>query len=218
MTHVPPYLRTPYLWSDRDDLADDRVLLREEVERWLSIPVVVEEKLDGANVSIWLRATGRLDVASRGGTGAMDRAGQLGRLRAWVAERDEVLRGLLVPGTVLYAEWLWLTHGTQYDALPDWLVVLDIWRSGDGFASLDQRDRLAGAAGLVVPPRRFDGVLHTRRRVEQLLGRSAYCGSCRAEGLVLRSGDGGRCKLVDPRYRRRSDDEWRDRQHNQLAQ
>lgn len=217
MTAPPAYPRTPYLWPPPAGAGEDRVVPPDEAATWLTSPVVVEEKLDGANVSIWREASGRIDVAPRGGPGAADRAGQLGRLRAWAAERDEALRTLTADGTAVYGEWLWLAHGTTYDALPDWLVVLDLWREGSGLLPLTERDIRVTAAGFVLPPRRFAGVLGSRRALEGLLGPAAYCTSCRAEGLVLRLADGRRCKVVDPAYRRRSDEDWSVRRHNALV-
>ncbi|MDN5932628.1 MAG: RNA ligase family protein, partial [Pseudonocardia sp.] len=151
---------------------------------WLRRPVVVEEKLDGANVCIWWEGNG-LQVAGRGGPGAMDRGGQLGPLRARVAERYEVLRPMLESGLVLYAEWLWLTHTVGYDRLPDHLVALDVLRPGVGFAPVPERDELCRRAGLVVAPRLFSGVLRTEDAVFGLLGPSTV-GSMLMEGIVLR--------------------------------
>lgn len=155
MTAPPPYPRIPYLWPSGND-RDDLVLDAASRSRWLTDPVVVEEKLDGANVSLWLES-GSVHVSSRGGAGAMDRAGQLGRLRAWAAEHDGALRPLLDTGLVVYGEWLWLTHGVRYDALPELLVVLDMWDPRAGFASTPERDTHAREAGLLVPPLLFGG-------------------------------------------------------------
>jgi hypothetical protein len=67
----------------------------------------VEEKLDGANVVLWLEDNGRIECALRSGPGSMDRAGQLGPLRAWEAAHDEPLRYALSAGyRALHAEWL----------------------------------------------------------------------------------------------------------------
>lgn len=142
MKPPPAYPRTPYLWPAPGHQANsDRIVPRDQLDGWYEAPVVVEEKLDGANISLWLDDRGRIEVASRGGPDAQDRAGQLGRLRAWAADHDEALRELLGDGHSLYGEWLWLTHGTRYDALPDWLIVLDLWAPPLGFLSLIERDR-----------------------------------------------------------------------------
>lgn len=211
----PPYPRTAHLWPTPGRAGDDRVVAVDERDDWLRFPLVVEEKLDGANVSLWLEDS-RVDVASRGGAGAMDRAGQLGRLRAWAAARDAALRELLADGWVVYGEWLWLTHGTTYDLLPDWMVVLDCWHPSAGMAPLGERDRRAGRAGLAVPPRLFEGTLGTEAALSALFGQSRFSRTGRAEGVVLRAADGRRCKVVDPAYLRRSDEEWSRRRHNAL--
>ena len=54
----------------------------------LARPVLVEEKLDGANVVVWLEDE-RIECALRSGVGAQDRGKQLGPLRAWLAERTD---------------------------------------------------------------------------------------------------------------------------------
>lgn len=147
-----------------------------------------------------------------------DRAGQLGRLRAWAAERREPLVRLLEGGWTLYAEWLWLEHGVHYDRLPDWLVVIDLWHPEHGFDPAEARDRRGRAAGVALPPRLFEGVLGSPQRALDLIGQSAYSSDSRAEGLILRAPGGGRCKVVAAGHVRRSDEEWMSqRRHNQVT-
>lgn len=203
MTAPPPYPRTPYLHDDP--------------EPFLGVPLHVEEKLDGANVAVWMD-DGRVTVMSRGGTDAMDRAGQLGRLRAWASDHDEAVRSVCAGGTAVYGEWLWLTHGVVYNQLPDWLVVLDLWTAGAGFAPWPERDERTATAGLVTPPHVADDVvLAVPEDSGPLLGPARW-GSGLAEGVVLRRPDGRRCKIVRPGFTQRSDEDWNGaRVHNRLA-
>lgn len=177
----------------------------------LSEPVVVEEKLDGANVMLWREGSG-LQAATRAGAGGRDRAGQLGPLRAWLAPRQPELLEHWSEGSVLYAEWLWLRHSVRYDALPDSLAVLDLRLLG-GFADVDTRDSFCSSAGLVTPPRVFEGVLGCPERLAQLLTTSAF-GSEAAEGLIVRlqspRPDLRVAKLLAPAFDRRSDSGWAD--------
>lgn len=199
----PSYPRTPYLWAAGAITRGDRVLAPAEILDWLLHPVAVEEKLDGANVSIsWERS--QLQVASRGGPDAMDRGGQLGPLRSRVNAGYRQLQPLLENGLVLYAEWLWLTHTVRYDQLVDHLVVLDFWHPDEGFVDLRERDRLSRAYELVVPPRLFDGVLGAEDALVTLMGRSRL-GSELMEGVVLRREDGQRCKVLRPGFVRAGD-------------
>ncbi len=119
----PSYPRTAHLPPVGVPVRDDLVLSDAEAARLLADEVIVEEKLDGANVAVWLDTVGVPQAATRGGPGALDRANQLGPLRGWIAAHGDELRSLLAPGDVLYGGWLWWRHAVAYDALPDWLVV-----------------------------------------------------------------------------------------------
>ena len=215
MTAPPSFPRTAYLWPPRGRSVDDELVGPDQTSAWFTRPLVVEEKLDGANVSLWLE-NGRLQVASRGGVGAMDRGRQLGRLRAWGAERADALSSVLADGSAMYAEWLWVAHGTRYDLLPDWLIVLDLWHPSTGFVPADARDERSRAHGLNVPPRLFEGTLRTEVALTRLFGTSSFATTTRREGLVLRREDGARCKVVDPTYEGVSDADW-GQQQNSLA-
>lgn len=189
---------------------NDLVLDDERARAFLEEDVVVEEKLDGASVAIWLGLHDSVRVATRGGAAARDRAGQRGPLRRWASERTASLSTLLHGGWVLYAEWLWFAHGIRYRRLPDWLIGLDLWHDAHGFLPLAERDRRLDAAAIPLPPRLFAGSLGSRPRLEQLAARSAY-GDDPAEGVVVRrvAPEGPRCaKCVRAGFRQRSDAEW----------
>lgn len=202
-----------------EERGDDLVVPRSEEAAWWSEPVVVEEKLDGANVAVWVE-DGQPQVATRGGVGAQDRAGQLGPLRAWAWRRLVELRSLLRPGETLYGEWLWLVHTVRYASLPDHLVSLDLRRPDGAFLGVDERDARLAEAGLVPPPVlvRHDRV--TPERLQGLLGVSRW-GAEPAEGLVLRRELAGllthRCKILRPDFQRFSDAEFGQRGHNDLV-
>lgn len=210
----PPYPRIPHLSGFSKMSRDDLVASSKESERFLHEPIVVEEKLDGANVMLWLDPEEQIvHAAGRSGAGGMDRAGQLGRLRAWAAERSDPLRDLLAGGSVLYAEWLYLTHTIHYGRLPDLLVGTDLYTPDAGFRSADDRDRRLEQVNLATPPRLFEGVLGDATRIEALFGRSAF-GDEPVEGLVLRRERSGwllaRAKCLRPGFVRVDDALWRE--------
>lgn len=216
-----PYPRVAHLPPGVGASRDDQVLAPDQAEPFFSEPVVVEEKLDGASVALWLDASGIVRVATRGGSGAADRAGQLGPLRAWAAERADGLRSLLAEGAVLYGEWLWLEHGVHYDHLPDWLIGLDLWRPGADFVALDERARLLTDAGVALAPEVSREVLGGERRLAELLSVSAF-GDFPAEGLVVRRldpepFDRRLAKALSPTFARRGDAAWRTPSRNTLA-
>lgn len=203
----PAYPRIPRLTGPADD---DLVVDRSTRDRWLTTPVRVEEKLDGSNVSLWLD-DGMVEVAGRAGPGAMDRAGQLGRLRAWAGARLPELHDLLTPSRVAYAEWLWLEHSIAYTRLPDHVVLLDVWTPERGFVRAEHRDELARRSGLAVPAVAHHGVVGHVATLRRLTDASAYRDGP-AEGVVLRhdhaDGRFDRCKWIREDFRRRSDRSW----------
>lgn len=218
MMDPPSYPRIPYL-SRADD--DGPLVPAAELTWWLRTPSRVEEKLDGANVMVWCDEQDTLQMATRSGAGGMDRAGQLGRLRAWAAGRASNLRALLSGGCASYCEWLWLTHSVAYDALPDLLVVLDLLSPDGSILPIAERNDRAASALLHVPPLLHEGPVGDLARLAELTERSAFRTSGPAEGVVLRAAapDGTirRAKWVRPDFVRTDDAAWsRARPRNRL--
>lgn len=218
MTAPPPYPRIPHLMSGRGT-RDDRVLNLHELDALLAHDVLVEEKLDGANVVIWLE-DGRVECALRSGLGGQDRGRQLGPLRAWLAGRSESFRELLGE-RALYAEWLLVAHGTRYDALTSYLVGLDLWSPTSGFSAPDVRDQRFLRAGIAGPPELYRGAIDSVNRLESLLGVSR-AGSEPMEGIIIRALEGQEpriAKLLHPDFAPVTDVDWRrGRPHNLLRE
>lgn len=219
MEAPPPFPRIPHLVAGRgtrDDLDADPA----EIDALLAGEVLVEEKVDGANVVVWSDGP-TLKCALRSGPGASDRAGQLGPLRGWVAEHGDSLRAVLGDETALYAEWLLLTHTVTYNRLPAYLVALDFWSPDEGFLSVEVRNSRCAKAGIAVPPELWRGRGASVAAIEALLGRSAW-GDKPAEGLVVRSVNGRHprlAKLLRAGFERTDDTEWRSgRPRNRLAE
>jgi hypothetical protein len=163
------------------------VLSNEARERLLGGRVNIEEKLDGANMSFAL-CDGRVEVATRGGPGAIDRGDHLGRARGWAAEHSDELRSLLADECILYGEWLLTRHGVSYDSLPDLLVGLDLFDPKGGWIPVHDRDERLRQAGVATPPLlgEFDHV--DLGVIDELVGPSTF-GAPRVEGLIVRALD-----------------------------
>lgn len=216
----PPYPRIPHLAPGRGT-RDDLVLDAAAASDLLGSEVVVEEKLDGANVVIWFDESGTARCAPRGGPGAMDRAGQVGPLRAWLALNEVRLRSGLPCWPAVYAEWMLLTHSVRYTTLPSYLIVLDLWDPNRGFAGVDERNAWCEAAGLVSPPQLWTGAPGSVASVERLIGTSVW-GSETAEGVVVRRMNVGAprmAKLLRAGFCRLQDESWQSRRpRNRLVE
>jgi len=212
------YPRIPQILGSRGT-PDDKVLSAAAAADLLAREVVVEEKLDGANVAIWVEE-GRVECSLRSGPTGQDRSRQVGPLRKWIGEHLAVLHALLDGERAVYGEWLLLTHTVPYDQLPAYLVGIDI-RFADGqFARVDTRDELLRDAGLPGPPHVFRGAIGSVAALETLVGRSKV-GSQEMEGLIVRTVDGSEprvSKLIARKFSRLDDDVWRrGRPRNRLS-
>ncbi len=82
------------------------MLKPDEVAEFLSGEVVVEEKVDGANLGISLGVSGSLRGQSRGDYLAPGKShAQWNLLRPWLAERRAALEEGLQGGLMLFGEW-----------------------------------------------------------------------------------------------------------------
>jgi hypothetical protein len=215
VSQAPKYPRIPYVYSSPAVSGEDRVLATAERDRLLSADVLVEEKLDGMNVMLWVE-DGAPRVGTRGGADTVDRSGERGRLRAWAAGRADQLADCLGDRFVVYGEWLRARHVVAYDRLPAYLVGFDVLdRTAGDFLETARRDVLLSGLGIPRPPTRFRGVLGSRDSLDAILGRSAFA-DVPAEGLVIRNLDGGPPRLakhVDPSWHAAGETPWAGENH-----
>jgi len=209
----PPYPRVPHLFATAGVNREDAVLTKAGARALLGSPVLVEEKLDGANVVIWINGHGAIEVAGRAGPNARDRSRQLGPLRQWALTRADAFRKLLGGGRVLYGEWLWFAHGVYYDGPPAWLIALDLFNGETGWLAPEERDAHCREVGLCVPPRLGAGLFEDTAALDALLGPARY-GTDLAEGLIVRALRPAAAvppvaKYVASGYRPRTNDDWR---------
>jgi hypothetical protein len=202
------YPRVPHLKPGRGT-RDDLVLGAAQVRSMLAREVVVEEKIDGANVSVWWDG-GWIQCALRSGEGAIDRGGQLGPLRAYLAEHAERLRPLFVGDRTLIAEWMWFSHGIVYDALPAWLMGLDLVQANGRWCGVDERDELFDRVGVVGPPVLHRGGVNGLAALEAMVVTSAFSSEL-MEGVVVRPVNESEprvAKLVRSGFQRLADERW----------
>lgn len=166
--------------------------------------LVIEEKVDGANLGLSFNSNGHLRAQNRGNFLEGRLSGQWEGLRGWLAEHEVSLKKQLPTEAVLYGEWCYARHSTAYTRLPDWFLGFDVLDAkNDLFWSTRRRDALLAATGLhaihSVARGRF-----TQQELKAMLAEpSAYC-DAPLEGLYLRLEDDRwllqRAKLVRPEF------------------
>ncbi len=142
--------------------------------------VIVEEKLDGANVCV-ARVGGELIPLIRAGYPAESaRFGHLRMFAAWARENMDRFDAVLREGERLAGEWLVLAHGTRYALPHEPFVAFDLLRGG--MERAPREEFWARTRGRFVTP----NVLH------------AAAASCPVTEALRRLADGGGHGAVDP--------------------
>jgi len=211
---------TPHLaWLGTVAPRDDKVLSAAEAQAVLSgeIEIEIEEKLDGANLGFSLAENGQPQAQNRGQYLSQPPIGQFARLPAWLAQHGDALYAVLEPSLILFGEWCAARHSLDYDRLPDWYLLFDVYdRAAGRFWNSARRDELARVAGLAVVPRLATG-RYTNAQLKTLVSDmpSRVRGGGPLEGVVVRRNDGNWCdkraKLIRPDFTQAIDEHWRRR-------
>ena len=209
--------RTPHIaWLAEASPRDDKLLSPAEAEALLDGEVVIEEKIDGANLGISLGPDGDLRLQNRGQFLMPPYGGQFARLGSWLAPKENAVFDALDENQILFGEWCAARHSVAYDRLPDWFLLFDVYdRSEDKFWSASRRDTLAGEIGLSIVPRLFQGRT-TVPELKELVGSAvSQFREGTVEGVVLRSETPqwlvSKAKLVRSDFVQNIEEHWRGR-------
>ena len=208
---------TPHIaWLGKGTPRDDKVLASLEVVSLLSGPVVVEEKIDGANLGISVNQDGRLRLQNRGDYLRKPFSGQFKKLSAWIGLRENDLISMLGNSLILFGEWCAARHSVAYDRLPDWFIVFDIYNSSTRrFCSTKRRNELATLLELPVVSEVLRGKTTLPSLKDLVLNNPSQYRDGMMEGLVIRQESEDwletRAKLVRPDFTQAIDEHWRRR-------
>lgn len=193
------------------EIRDDKVLSESERCDFLQHSLVVEEKVDGANLGISFDSEGNLRVQNRGAYLSLPGSGQWKKLGDWLAPRLDMLFAVLCDHFILFGEWCYALHSTAYDRLPDWFLAFDMYDKRAGrFLSAERRDALLKETCLFQVPVVARGHF-TYPELQKLLSVSNFSDQP-AEGLYLRVDQGDwlsqRAKLVRAAFVQAVEQHW----------
>ncbi len=195
---------TPHLALLSDvEVRDDKVMPDVERHDFLQHELIVEEKVDGANLGISFDSEGNIRSQNRGAYLHLPSTGQWKKLTQWLSPRTDILFEQLTDRYILFGEWCYAQHSVFYDRLPDWFLGFDIYDKKNGrFLSSARRDKTFRGIGISQVPK-VDRGRFTFADLKKLLSRSQL-GDKPAEGLYLRIDQGDwlvqRAKLVRPAF------------------
>ncbi len=217
MTAFFRFPHTPHLvWLGQGTPRDDKVLAASEVEAFLAHAVVLEEKVDGANLGFSVGSDGEVRAQNRGQYIPRPFIGQFARLNGWLTIHEEALFDTLGEHLMLFGEWVAAVHSLEYPSLPDYFLVFDVYdKQAQRFWSTTRRNALA--LRLALSHIHQLGAGHYRlNALQQILvsTTSIYRGGT-CEGIYLRQEDEewlvARAKLVHPDFVQNIGEHWRSR-------
>ncbi|ETT49759.1 RNA ligase family protein [Paenibacillus sp. FSL R7-0297] len=192
----------------------DKLVSPNKRELFFGQPIVLEEKVDGANIGFSLSQEGEILVQNRGNYITANSHPQFKILDRWIQQHEDALFDILVKGFILYGEWCYAKHTINYDRLPDWFLAFDMWDINENkFLSRQRRHLELNLAGISEVPFVGDFVV-TPTVLEGLLLRTKsklYDGP--VEGIYLRVDNSNgylseRAKIVRPGFIQSIEEHW----------
>ena len=176
-------------------------LPKEDLKHLLNGEVIVEEKMDGANIGI-IRHKEGIHLQKRGSLVGTSEHEQFQFFHNWAQYQNRERLMELPIGTILYGELLYAVHSIYYDSLPDYVLFFDAWsKKKDGYLSYEQRAELCSGLGLFMVPLRGRGHFSVGDLPDLMPPASAHGPT--AEGMVIkryRKGECLRAKVVKPEF------------------
>lgn len=205
---------TPHLaWLGAGTPRDDKVLSLLEAEAFLANEVVVEEKLDGANMGISFNSEGDVRVQNRGQYLQLPMRGQFEKLHSWLKPREDLLFDALGEDLILFGEWCAARHSIDYERLPDWFVVFDIYdKQKQRFWNTIRRNSLATQLDFPIVPKLLHGQIPLKSLKELVHTQPSAFRTGPLEGVVARRESAewleSRAKLVRPDFVQAIGEHW----------
>ena len=210
--------QTPHIaWLGAGTPRDDKVLSASQAADLLRGDVVVEEKLDGANLGFSLAPDGTLRAQNRGQYLHEPFGGQFARLPDWLALHGANVRDALTVNAgsdlMLFGEWCAARHSLNYDNLPDWFLLFDVYdRSAQKFLSSQRRNAWAQEIGLATVPMVLQGRCTLPMLNDVLANQPSQFRQGGLEGVVIRRESADWCesraKLVRADFTQAIEEHW----------
>jgi hypothetical protein len=214
---------TPHLaWLAPKQLRDDRVLSESEISAFLRNEVVIEEKVDGANIGISVSSDNTLSVQNRGTIVERPAPVQFQPLWNWLGSRSDELITALGQNLILFGEWCYAVHSIRYDRLPDWFIGFDIYdRATGAYFAADRRNEMLSTLNLYSVPRIAKGHFSLLQVTKLLEDSELAFGSSKIEVLYPRQEGRGwleqRVKIVQSEFTQSITSHWSSRPLSDVA-
>lgn len=160
----------------------------------------IEEKVDGASVGLCIDEDGNPIIRNSDhilGKGYVKKStpAKLQFRPIWNFFYDNKEKFQAVKDQVggsIYAEWMWMQHGLEYDRLPNWLITYDVYiPEKKHFLCPEASRKLLTDVGFEVVPLLHQGPIETYEQLDALAyAPSAYTTLGQREGIYIKISDG----------------------------
>lgn len=174
-------------------------LSKNDISELLSGEVIVEEKMDGANVGI-IRHKHGFSLQKRGSLVGQSEHEQFGYFHNWANNQNYELLMNLPVNHIIYAELLYAVHTVFYDKLPSYVLVFDVW-DGNSYLNYDKRKDFCDMYNLHMVPLVTRGSF-SKNDISKLIPEKSMYGDF-VEGIVLkryRKNEYLKAKVVNPDF------------------
>ncbi len=180
--------RTPHLFVLPGlNIRDDKVLERGEEEKFYLRPIIIEEKIDGANVGISFDLNLNLQIQNRNNYVKPGDQPQFESIWEWAYLRSGILQQLLSSRYILFGEWCYAQHSVHYTNLPDWFLGFDVFDKFDNkFFTVRNRNELLDKADLSAVPLIAQKKVNRQQLISIIENATSKYASGSVEGIYLR--------------------------------
>lgn len=215
--------RTPHLFDAREFNSgcectvtrDDLLMGSADRKEFLNTSIVLQEKIDGANMGFSLGTDMKIYAQNRSHYVNSSTALQFKKLNEWISNHYNDLFTLLDNGRyVLYGEWCYARHGIYYTSLSDYFVAFDLFdRYNDKFLSTQKFfSKLSQAPSIVHVPLLTINSFSKLEEINKFLTKKSEFTDGNIEGVYIRKEDDNylikRCKVIAPTFMESFDKHW----------
>ncbi|KDO21190.1 hypothetical protein SPRG_11049 [Saprolegnia parasitica CBS 223.65] len=212
---LPKFPRTRHLLPSGGVTRDDLVLDPMDARRFVQTRVTLQEKVDGANLGLFLNDDFTIVAQNRSHFCNSSTAPQFKGLDIWIqVHQFELIELLSPPGRyVLYGEWLFAQHSIGYTRLPSYFLAFDVLdRQDNSFWSVERVAERLQETSIHMVPTLPTTTLADFESYQRLLETPSAFYDGPVEGIVIRCEADGiladRAKLVRDDFIQEIGDHW----------
>ncbi|EIX9774311.1 TPA: RNA ligase family protein [Klebsiella pneumoniae] len=175
---------TPHVFY-HPNIRDDKVISDKERLLLSTQRVIIEEKIDGANLGISFNANADLLLQNRGSFLHQPFNGQWKMLPDWLNHNHDNLFDCIRDQYIIFGEWCYARHSIHYTRLPDYYLAFDVFdKKRKIFLPIPQRNEIISNANLHCVPFLDEGFFELNK-LSSYIKKSKFSDEI-SEGVYLR--------------------------------